>query len=1175
MGEQLPLPTASHAPSYWIDERLASAEAFYAQACDPRNSVVVEACAGAGKTWMLVSRILRALLDGVPAHEILAITFTRKAAAEMRERLMDWLREFAAAEPAARIEALRQRGMDAELAVQQQAALGGLYRQVLEQGRTVEIHTFHGWFSRLLRAAPLDLLAEIGLPPEPALIEETAELRPQLWRRFLGRIDGDPALRGDYAELVRELGRRSTDDWLLAALSRRTEIEAAQLGGSLDASVAPPDACKAAWDGVDAEAALGTADWTGRLLALARAWGAHSGVTAQKHAALLEQAVSLPDPAARFEAVRKALFTDKGEPRKKLPELAGWPALADELQELAELREQQRACRLHGCMVRLSAVLLEAYAELKRERGLADMADLEAGAVRLLRDATLSGWVQERLDARVRQVLIDEFQDTSPLQWQALQAWLAGYAGAGGGTSGREPPGVFIVGDPKQSIYRFRGAEPRVFAAASDFVVHGLGGRRLGCDHTRRNAPAVLAALNAVFTAAGEEGAFSGFRPHTTASTAPGRVRALPVIARADRAGRKARAAEGNAPARAEGAAPARIEGAGDGPAGGLAGGLAFEPTVGGPDPTAAPPGIDAWRDTLTTPRLLPEEALRLQEGRQIAAAIAELVAGGVPAGEVFVLSRKREALRWVAQALRERGIDHVAPEDRALLDAPEARDVIAVLDALVSPGHDLSLAHALRCPLFGATDEELIALSRPARPGGWWAALMAGSWDEASQPALHRAQAWMPRWQALAAHLPPHDWLDRIVAQGRWRERLAAAVAEAHRASALAHLDAVLNQALALDGGRYATPYGFVRALKRQPLAMPPQPQPDAVQLLTVHGAKGLEARVVFIADADGAPPKPDTCTLLIDWPVEAAHPLRCAFVRSESRPPPSLRQVMADEMAARRREELNGLYVAMTRARELLVFSRIEPHQKTDVPSWWQRVAAAGAVEAEPWLPPAGEPPAVTAGLPQAPEAPQAPRAIELPVLPAWVPPAAEPASPATLAEPDGASTLQAEGAAVSAADLGRAVHRALERLTALPAAWAGGVVRADWLARAAEQAVRELHLPVSATARVQALARPLISRPELTRWLDPTQVAWAANEVELVHEGELLRLDRLVAVDTPQGREWWVLDYKLAHRPQDEPELQAQMARYRRAVQALKPGEVIRTALIGGAGELVQLD
>ena len=136
--------------------------------------------------------------------------------------------------------------------------------------------------------------------------------------------------------------------------------------------------------------------------------------------------------------------------------------------------------------------------------------------------------------------MIDEFQDTSPLQWHALQPWLASYAGAGGGMSGRAPLSVFIVGDPKQSIYRFRRAEPRVFAAASAFIAEALGGRRLACDHTRRNAPAVLSALNAVFASAQADDAYAGFRPHTTEVAAPGDgVWALPREPRPPRAARR------------------------------------------------------------------------------------------------------------------------------------------------------------------------------------------------------------------------------------------------------------------------------------------------------------------------------------------------------------------------------------------------------------------------------------------------------------------------------------------------------------------------------------------------------------------------------------------------------------------------------------------------------------
>src|SRR3990167_9281299 len=169
--------------AYRINDDAVPREHFYQVACDPQRSVVVEACAGAGKTWMLVSRILRALLDGVAPSQILAITFTRKAAGEMRERLHEWLREFAQADDAERCKQLVMRGMLPEQAQQASAALAPLYRQWLEDGRGVEIHTIHGWFSRLVRAAPLDALAELGLPPELNLVEDSSELWPEVDRK--------------------------------------------------------------------------------------------------------------------------------------------------------------------------------------------------------------------------------------------------------------------------------------------------------------------------------------------------------------------------------------------------------------------------------------------------------------------------------------------------------------------------------------------------------------------------------------------------------------------------------------------------------------------------------------------------------------------------------------------------------------------------------------------------------------------------------------------------------------------------------------------------------------------------------------------------------------------------------------------------------------------------------
>ncbi|MBY0468656.1 MAG: UvrD-helicase domain-containing protein, partial [Burkholderiaceae bacterium] len=937
-------------PAYRIDGALVGTDAFYAAACDPRRHVVVEACAGAGKTWMLVSRILRALLDGAPPQEILAITFTRKAAGEMRARLNEWLAAFSAdaGSDADRALALQQRGLDAAAAQALVPALAGLQQRLQQMGRAVEIRTFHAWFSQLLKAAPLDLLIELGIQRDAQIIDDLADHESEVYRRFHAAVVADEVLRADYHCLVQQRGRSQLRKWLDAAWAKRVEIELADAAATLESSVAPP---AAPWPGVDA--AAHPTQWIqspacrATLQRCASALGAAGGKKAADAARAIEAAwttLEASSAEAVFDALWAALFTKTDTPRKGLGDSPEQQAAIDVLTAVRAAVAQHEARDEHLRMVRLSRTLFAELAAYKRARGLVEMADLERCAVALLGDSALSGWVQERLDARVRHLLIDEFQDTSPLQWHALGAWLSGYVGAGGGASGQRPPSVFIVGDPKQSIYRFRRAEPKVFEAARDFVQHGLEGSVLSCDHTRRNAPEVLAVLNAVFAQAHSEGQFSGFRPHSTALGAvPGAgASRLPLVLR--------------------------------------------EPKVRRDDA-----GDDTWRDTLTVPRVEPEQRLRQQEADRVAMAVQAVLAGGVRPGEVQVLCRKRESLRLAAAALTRLGVPCAAVEEALLLDAPEVRDLVAVLDVLASPGHALSLAQALKSPIFGCSDDDLVCLAsavaeeasatdgerspvegspqRRRDPLAWWHAL-----HRLPEPgaALQRARDLLSDWHQAARVLPPHDLLDRIVSDGDVMARTLAAVPPARRATAQAAIEALLAQSLNLDGARGATPCNFVRALRRRRLTITMPAQPDAVQLLTIHGAKGLEAEVVFVMDTQPEPPRAESASLLVQWPVASAHPLTCAFVYAESRCPPSLATLFAEEQAARRREELNGLYVAMTRAKHRIVFSATAPHQAAALPSWWHRLEPHANEES---LSPAW-PAAVDA----------TPPAVRLQVLPRW---------------------------------------------------------------------------------------------------------------------------------------------------------------------------------------------
>ena len=211
------------------------------------------------------------------------------------------------------------------------------------------------------------------------------------------------------------------------------------------------------------------------------------------------------------------------------------------------------------------------------------------------------------------------------------------------------------------------------------------------------------------------------------------------------------------------------------------------------------------WRDSLTMPRLVADEVLREREAEAVADQVAAAIAAGTRPDDIYVLCRKRQSLRLVALSLERRHVGHSAVEDAMLAETTEAQDLIALLDALVSTGHDLSLARVLRSPLFGVTDLDLLALRERAIEGAsWWRALRELA---APSPALARARGLLAGWHALVATLPPHDLLDRIVVEGDVHARYAAAVPPEQRGPALDAIDAVIAQSLSLDGGRYATP--------------------------------------------------------------------------------------------------------------------------------------------------------------------------------------------------------------------------------------------------------------------------------------------------------------------------------------------------------------------------------
>ena len=1098
-----------------------TSELFYAIACDPGRNVAVEACAGAGKTWMLVSRIVRALLAGVDAangqpgvqpHEILAITFTKRAASEMRERLYQWLGEFAIADTATLATELALRGVSGldnpQVLTRLSSALSQLYQSILLTGRQVQIRTFHSWFAALLRSAPLAILQQLELPSAYDLLEDDATAKAQVWRRFYAALVDQPAWQADFAALVLEHGRFQAEKALQSALDKRVEFALADATGVVDRSVLHFTQQFADFHGLALPEDLIIQSPENRLHLqnAAVALGRANAPTFSAKGAELQAALSNGDMPGAFAA----LLTKEGAPRKFGEKIAGIERVRVAQQLVLQVlaaRNQHDAWQHQQRMARLSRVLIEQYAALKRERGWVDMNDVERAARVMLGDAVLSGWVQQRLDATVRHLLIDEFQDTNPLQWQALLSWLGSYAGSGGGSA----PSVFLVGDPKQSIYRFRRAEPQVFKAAQAFVREGLGGDLLKCDHTRRNAVQVISTVNRVMLAVQNAQLYHGFRAHTTSETVDGSVCKLPAIARdaADSASRPAQDGE--------------------------------------------------WRDSLTTPQTLPEETLRTLEARQAAAWIALQIEGGTLPQNIMALSRKRASLSPLQDELRRLHIAAQIGEKTELIDCCEVQDIVALLDVLVSPQHDLSLARVLKSPLFGLADTALVelALLQKTRPIPWFHLLQQRTVLDGNPNPI---AATLTRWGEWVAQLPPHDALQAIYDDGDVLARFAAAAPAAQRSAVLTNLNALLGIALQLDGGRFLTPYRFVRALKSGGVQAPAAVIETAVRLLTIHGAKGLEAEVVLLLDTDSKPRNPDSMGVLVDWPGESAEPVKFVFLASESNPPACVVPTLAAEVEQRQHEELNALYVAMTRARHTLAISSIAPAQP-NAGSWWARLTDPDADVAEADMPtanidPAGHrshatPVATEGGLGLLAGVPLTEGRFYIKQLPA-----------APLAELSGAAAMVQVDASQSppespSARVGRAMHRLLQWGSANP--------------QNASSAAREFDLTTGQGNDALRMAQCILQGAGAWAW-DAATVGWQSNEVELSYQGELLRLDRLV--QRRDTREWWVLDYKTNAAPQLDPELMAQLNRYRDAVQAIYPGQAVRAAFLTGQGDLVEL-
>jgi ATP-dependent helicase/nuclease subunit A len=891
------------------------AEIAQALASDPAVSAWVGASAGSGKTKVLTDRVLRLLLEqDQPPNRILCLTFTKAAAAEMATRLAKRLGEWAVAEEetlAQHIAALTGAVPDARRLRQARE----LFARVLELPGGMRISTIHAFCQSLLRAFPL----EAGLTPQFGVVDEAdaAALLAEAREAVLAAPGSHAQALVALAELV------PPEDFtrLVAGLVR----DRARLGATLRAAGGAPGlrgaiaAALGLADGEDERAVIAdlcaVPDAVARVAA--RLLNHKSKRTREAGEAMRAWLALAPgERQARWVEWQAALLVQSGERAGLIKKaLEHDEVLCREADRLAEGMARLRACRLLAAtcaLLGLAQPVLEGYEARKRHRGLLDYDDLIARAEAVLRDPG-SAWVLFKLDGGLDHVLLDEAQDSNPTQWGIAAALTEEFfAGEGArpfagttiesrlGSAAADPAPlpprprtVFAVGDVKQSIYGFQGADATGFAtwrAHFGRACAALGGelREVQLNVSFRSTAPVLALVDAVFAEGEARAGVVG--------------EGEPLCHRPDRVG-QAGAVE----------LWPMLE----------AGEVEDPPPWEVPD---EPPRHAAGPEALLAEALAARIAAWLREGEPLPAR-----GRSMRPGDILVLVRRRTGgfVPRLVRALKERGVPVGGPDRIALVEQIAVQDLLALADVLLLPEDDLQLAALLKSPLVGLSEDELFALAHD-RTGSLWEALRAHR-GSAEQPRLATAAEWIARLMARADLITPHALFAEVLGEHRGRARLLARLGP----DAADPVDEFLNAALAYERAHPPSLQGFVHWLRQGGAEVKREAESavDAVRIMTVHGAKGLEAPVVILPDTVGTG-RDDRA---VRWTADGL-PL---WAPRKEHHAPAYAALLEAEKRKRAEEEHRLLYVALTRAEDRLLVCGWQK-KKRPAGCWYDLIAA-----------------------------------------------------------------------------------------------------------------------------------------------------------------------------------------------------------------------------------------
>ncbi|MSO92363.1 MAG: double-strand break repair helicase AddA [Rhodospirillales bacterium] len=1129
--------------------RFADPQAMQRRALEPAASVWVAASAGTGKTKVLTDRVLRLMVEGTPPQRILCLTFTRAAAANMANRIADALGTWAADGDRAlarKLEGLLGRAPTPEIRTRARR----LFADVLDLPGGMQIETIHAFCQSLLGRFPL----EAGVAPHFATMEERdaeemlGAAREEVLSRARGSgSDGDLSAalarvtvhvhEETFAELMSSLAasrgrlRRLLDKGDIAGAARTIRKLLGLRAADRSENALADASADAAFDALGLKLAiqalnLGSESDGDRAFGIA-AWlelPAEDRVrTFRKYASCYLTSANPPD-------VRKVLITkDAAAQARGAAEIL--KAEAERLrQALLRFRAAVTAEATEALLV-LAAALMGAYDRQKSARALLDYDDLILKANELLARPGVAPWVLFKLDGGIDHILIDEAQDTAPGQWQVVEALAAEFFAGQGAREGART--VFAVGDRKQSIYSFQGADPAGFLAMQErFGARandaGQPWREVDLTTSYRSVPAVLSAIDAVFA-----------QPQAAVGVA---FDDTPIHHEAWRSG---------------------------------AGGLVelwppVVPKATDPPPPWKPPveRFEADSPQARLANLIAKRIRRMIQGREI----LESQGRPIRAGDIMVLVRRRTVfVEDLVRALKEQRVAVAGVDRMVLTEQMAVMDLVALGRFLLLPGDDLTLATVLKGPLIGLDEDALFRLAYN-RSGTLWQSLREKAADE---PAFGRACAELSDLLARADYSPPFEFFSHVLGARRGREKLLARLGLESEDPIAEFLDL----ALTFERAHPASLEGFLHWLEAGAVEVKrelEESREDAVRVITVHGAKGLEAPIVFLPDTLQVP----SATPPLLWPgVEGGGEV---LLWPPSRDCCEEVATAEIEQAKQRRdaEYRRLLYVAMTRAADRLYICGWQGKKAPPAGCWYDLVrdGLQGIAEKaeDPFLAAEGETAGATVlrvasaqtAAPAAAATENRPHALE--DLPPWArkPPAAEPRPPRPLtpsrpedAEPAVRSPLGPDRGARF--KRGLVIHRLLQLLPQVPATRRAAAAK-DWLARPV------LGLPKKLQAEIAAETLAVLGHPEFA----PLFGEGSRAEVPLagVVGGHVVagQVDRLRIGATEVD----LVDYKTSRTPPaDEGAIPVlylrQMAAYRSLLRPIFPTRAVRCHLLWTEG------